>query len=187
MQKNEQNTLLFSFFIDFSDVAECANYYGDLEFQPEELVKAGVDPEAVGIKVNSGAARTRTSNRVSNTFTELQLPEDDFSVDSFRSQNIPSDIIEDQRILVPAKPLPSRFRPKPAPTTTTTTRRPTTTTTTTTRKTTTTTETTTRPNLQTIEINDDIGDSDRPKPAVVKAGEDYYYYYYYYDDDEEEA
>ena len=105
----KMNTL-HNIFIDFSDVAECANYYGDLEFQPEELVKAGVDPEAVGIKVNSGAARTRTSNRVSNTFTELQLPEDDFSVDSFRSQNIPSDIIEDQRILVPAKPLPSRFR-----------------------------------------------------------------------------
>ena len=54
---------------DPADVAECANYYGDLQFQPEELVKAGVDPEAVGIKVNSAASRTRTSNRVSNTFT----------------------------------------------------------------------------------------------------------------------
>ncbi len=65
---------------DPADVPECAKYYGELEFQPEELVKAGVDPEAVGISLASSASqgRGRTSNnRVSNTFTELQLPDDD--------------------------------------------------------------------------------------------------------------
>merc|ERR1739848_443856 len=36
---------------DPADVAECANYYGDLQFQPEELVKAGVDPEASGSRL----------------------------------------------------------------------------------------------------------------------------------------
>ena len=94
---------------------------GDLEFQPEELVKAGVDPEAVGLKVNS-AARTRTksssksSNRVSNTFTEIQLPpDDDYDFDlglrSFNTdEDLRSSLINDNRVLVPAKPLPSRFR-----------------------------------------------------------------------------
>lgn len=35
---------------DPQDVPECANYYGDLKFEKQELVRAGVDPEAVGIK-----------------------------------------------------------------------------------------------------------------------------------------
>ena len=36
---------------------ECVNYYGDLKFDTDELVRAGVDPEVVGIKpakTNSG-------------------------------------------------------------------------------------------------------------------------------------
>merc|ERR1711976_230953 len=139
-------------------VPECSNYYGDLEFQPEELVKAGVDPEAVGLKVNS-AARTRTksssksSNRVSNTFTEIQLPpDDDYDFDlGLRSFNTEEDLrpslINDNRVLVPAKPLPSRFRPRPPTEATTTT-------------------TTTTKDLEIIEIKDDAVDSDRPKPAV---------------------
>ena len=43
---------------------ECANYYGDLTFQPQELVRAGVDPEAVGFKPAPG--RVRVINRPSN-------------------------------------------------------------------------------------------------------------------------
>ena len=35
---------------DPKDVPECVNYYGDLKFDPSELVRAGVDPEVVGIK-----------------------------------------------------------------------------------------------------------------------------------------
>ena len=36
---------------------ECVNYYGDLKFDTDELVRAGVDPEVVGVKpakTNSG-------------------------------------------------------------------------------------------------------------------------------------
>jgi len=36
---------------DPEDVPECANYYGDLEFDKQDLVRAGVDPEAVGAEV----------------------------------------------------------------------------------------------------------------------------------------
>ena len=42
---------------DPKDVPECVNYYGDLKFDTDELVRAGVDPEVVGIKpakTNSG-------------------------------------------------------------------------------------------------------------------------------------
>ena len=49
---------------DPNDVPECANYYGDLTFQPQELVRAGVDPEAVGFKPAPG--RVRVINRPSN-------------------------------------------------------------------------------------------------------------------------
>ena len=35
---------------DPKDVPECINYYGDLKFDPSELVRAGVDPEVVGVK-----------------------------------------------------------------------------------------------------------------------------------------
>ena len=38
---------------DPKDVPECINYYGDLKFDPSELVRAGVDPEVVGIKPKS--------------------------------------------------------------------------------------------------------------------------------------
>ena len=42
---------------DPEDVPECANYYGDLKFEKQELVRAGVDPEAVGIKAPPGRVR----------------------------------------------------------------------------------------------------------------------------------
>ena len=38
---------------DPEDVPECANYYGDLEFDKQDLVRAGVDPEAVGAQVRT--------------------------------------------------------------------------------------------------------------------------------------
>ena len=38
---------------DPEDVPECANYYGDLEFDKQDLVRAGVDPEAVGAQVRA--------------------------------------------------------------------------------------------------------------------------------------
>ena len=161
---------------DPADVPECKNYYGDLEFQPEELVKAGVDPEAVGVAVKAeSVSRSRAnSNRVSNTFTEIQLP--DYEDDN--------DVFVEEPVLVPApivrnsnRAQPPQFRNRPqirnrpqVPTTTTTT-------------TTTTIRTTAAP-AQSVDFIDDDGERNPNGPAVVKAGEDYYYYYYYYDDDE---
>ena len=54
---------------DPNDVPECANYYGDLTFQPQELVRAGVDPEAVGIKAPPGRVRV---NRPSNIASRVK-------------------------------------------------------------------------------------------------------------------
>ena len=138
---------------DATEVPECANYYGDLEFQPEELVKAGVDPDALGIRVNQ-PART-SSNRVSNTFTEIQLPEDDLR------DILPERVLPDVRANIPdVRATPARFRNRPQ-TVVTEAPRPTTTTTTTT------------------EAPVAKDDADRPQPAVVKAGEDYYYCKYF--------
>lgn len=53
---------------DPKDVPECANYYGDLKFDKQELVRAGVDPEAVGIKAEPGRVRV---NRPSLGFNNL--------------------------------------------------------------------------------------------------------------------
>jgi len=112
------------------DVPECANYYGDLEFGNDELVKAGVDPEVLGID----RQRSQSGQRVpSNSFSSFSDFDDDNDFASF-----------DEPILVPAiiparaKPIekintnraqPPQFRNKPqsipvptqAPTTTTTT------------------------------------------------------------------
>ena len=55
---------------DPADVPECANYYGDLTFQPQELVRAGVDPEAVGFKPAPG--RVRVINRPSNVGSRVK-------------------------------------------------------------------------------------------------------------------
>ena len=129
---------------DATEVPECANYYGDLEFQPEELVKAGVDPEAVGIRAQASPART--SNRVSNTFTELQIPDEDLR-----------DLLP-ERVLPDNRATPPRFRNRPQIQSITEAPRPTTTTTTTTE-------------APEVVASDD---PDRPQPAVVKAGEDYY-------------
>lgn len=154
---------------DPSDVPECANYYGDLQFQPEELVKAGVDPEAVGISLARGSSASSSggsrpsSNRVQNSFTELQINDDPILV--------PAPIISNDN-----RARPPQFRNRPQPETTT--RRTTTTTTTT---------TTAAPDFDVRFIDEDDINEDRPAPTVVKAGEDYYYYYYYYDDDEEAA
>ena len=137
---------------DPEQVPECANYYGDLDFQPEELVKAGVDPEAVGIRVNSQSARTSSNNRVSNTFTEIQIN------DRPTEEILPERLIPDLR----ATPVRFRNRPQPAPIT----EAPTTTTT-----------TTEAPIIDTVDV-EDVDDADRPKPAVVKAGEDYYCKFY---------
>jgi len=41
---------------DPEDVAECSSYYGNLAFDKQELVKAGVDPEAVGVEVSTASA-----------------------------------------------------------------------------------------------------------------------------------
>lgn len=145
---------------DPQDVPECANYYGDLQFQPEELVKAGVDPEAVGINVKTRGQISK--NRVSNTFTELQLPEDEPEA-VFRPEPV---LVEAPIIKNSDRIRPPTFRNRPqVPQTTTTT-----------------TTTTEKPIL--LDIEADFEDENKKQPAVVKAGEDYYYYYYYYDDDE---
>jgi hypothetical protein len=147
---------------DPADVPECSNYYGDLAFDAQELVKAGVDPEAVGIKV-----RGQSPSRVINSFTEIQHSDDDDFV-----QEVLKPIIEAAQAPVrvaPTIPRPRNNRPRPQATTTATT----------------TTTTTTFAPLAAL-ANDDESKG-KKSPAVVKAGEDYYYYYYYYDDDEEAA
>jgi hypothetical protein len=51
---------------DPEEVPECVNYYGDLEFDKQELVRAGVDPEAVGAKVApAGRVRVGGARRIS--------------------------------------------------------------------------------------------------------------------------
>ena len=191
---------------------ECANYYGDLEFQPEELVKAGVDPEVLGI---SNSQRSQSGQRVSNTFTEhIQFVDDNDFANFDEPILVPAKIPAPAPKLVPAKPppppvinsnrVPPQFRNNPqslastkAPKTTTTTTRRTTIATTTFVPTLTTIEDNTEAPVEIeqvlpdkiLDIIDTVeevdGDNpDRPQPAVVKAGEDYYYYYYYYDDEE---
>merc|ERR1711935_1296333 len=54
-----------------ADVPECANYYGDLEFGNEELVKAGVDPEVLGIDRQKSQSGQRVS---SNSFSSFDEP-----------------------------------------------------------------------------------------------------------------
>ena len=133
---------------------ECANYYGDLEFQPEELVKAGVDPEVLGI-----SSRSQSGQRVSNTFTEHIPFVDDNDFANFDEPIlVPAKIPAPAPKLVPAKPppppvinsnrVPPQFRNNPqslastkAPKTTTT------------RRTTTIATTTFVPTLTTIEDN----------------------------------
>ena len=59
---------------------ECINYYGDIEFDKNELVKSGVDPEAVGVAVNPAVPRKRvsrpgiTNGFRGNSFSSVQLP-----------------------------------------------------------------------------------------------------------------
>lgn len=77
---------------------ECSNYYGDLEFGKEELVKAGVDPEVLGI---SNQARSQSGQRVSNTFTEHV---------AFKDENDFANFDYDEPILVPAK-IPAAVKP----------------------------------------------------------------------------
>jgi len=63
--------------VDPEEVEECRNYYGDLEFNKNELVKAGADPEAVGVPTR--AVPRKRVNRPSfiNTFSSVQLDDYD--------------------------------------------------------------------------------------------------------------
>merc|ERR1711936_1007150 len=46
---------------DPEEVDECRNYYGDLDFDKKELVRAGADPEAVGAPRAPAVPRTRVN------------------------------------------------------------------------------------------------------------------------------
>jgi hypothetical protein len=196
-------------------VPECANYYGDLEFGNEELVKAGVDPEVLGID----RQRSQSGQRVpSNSFSSFS----DFDDNDFASFDEP--ILVPAIIPASAKPIekintnraqPPQFRNKPqsipVPT-----QAPTTTTTTTTRRTTTrrptptttfapaaaiiTTEAqelntefnTEAPEIlsdKLVDIIDTIEEVDGDNPnrpqPAVVKAGEYYYFYYYYYDDDE--
>ncbi len=168
------------------DVPECKNYYGDLEFNKQELVKSGADPEAVGAEVipvpraRVAVAQPKPKPKpVQQRIVEVEEVvvnnnpppprKNTVSSNSFRTRNRP------------APAVPSRSRPRPQPVTTTTT-------------------TTTpppppppaRPTRVEVPALPLVSSSPSGKPALgqpakVKAGEDYYYYYYYYDDDYDQA
>lgn len=121
---------------DPEEVPECANYYGDLDFDKQELVKAGVDPEAVGAKVIP--ARTRIQrppvSRAKPAPEPIEDDEDDFILpapvkpvvkavtnsDSFRPSRPrvrprPSITIENTPAPVRvAPPAPTRTRTRPS-------------------------------------------------------------------------
>ena len=178
---------------DPADVPECTNYYGDLEFNAEELVKAGVDPEAVGVEVKAAVPKPRLSTRPkpraekprvnSPLIQELvevggerrnpQPPPppprkasvQTVSSNSFRTRTRLNGASNSLARPAPARPAPAR----PVPTTTTTAAPP------------------PPPRKEVPAIPLKSADAKQPglgQPAKVKAGEDYYYYYYYYDDDE---
>ena len=61
---------------DPKDVPECVNYYGDLKFDTDELVRAGVDPEVVGIKpakTNSGKVHVILQGLLKELFSYFSL------------------------------------------------------------------------------------------------------------------
>lgn len=165
---------------DPADVPECTNYYGDLEFDKEELVKSGVDPEAVGVEVRAQpvprprANRPRAEKPRANSPLIAELVEvaerrnpqpppppprkasvQSVSSNSFRTRTRP------QRV--------NSLTPVAKTTTTTTTRAP-----------------PPRVEVPALPLKSDAAKQvpNLGQPAKVKAGEDYYYYYYYYDDDE---
>lgn len=91
---------------DPKDVPECSNYYGDLDFDKQELVRAGVDPEAVGASVAPN--RNRISRPSNNNFLQRNQEE----------KKIPKvEEVEEERFVKPSPPKPasrpSRLRPRP--------------------------------------------------------------------------
>merc|ERR1712088_730470 len=142
---------------DPEEVDECRNYYGDLDFDKKELVRAGADPEAVGAPRAPAVPRTRVNRPTfTNTFSSVQLSDyDDDYEEDFRRGELLVEVNEPPRVpqLPPRRektrprpksrptftstndfrlrPAPVQRRPEPVPVTT---RRTTTTTTTTTRR-----------------------------------------------------
>lgn len=189
---------------DPEDVPECANYYGDLDFDKQELVKAGVDPEAVGVKV-APAERVRVNRpaprRPSVAVVEEVEEEDEEEIvplpprrpatrtntNSFRSRpSRPQPTPAPASVAPPRPAAPSRNRvslPQPvnsvprasSPSTPAPTQPPRV-------------EVPAVP-LTTATLPVAPAGSAQPgnlgQPAKVKAGEDYYYYYYYYDEDDD--
>ncbi|TRY67858.1 hypothetical protein TCAL_16939 [Tigriopus californicus] len=49
---------------DPEDVPECSNYYGELQFDKQELVRSGADPNAVGAKVVTNRPRVNRPSRL---------------------------------------------------------------------------------------------------------------------------
>ena len=141
---------------DPRDVPECINYYGDLEFDSRELVKAGADPSAVGVRPNPATRRKVNSPKPRPVVGETLLEE---VINAGKPSLV--DIPEQVRAINRPAPQPPRlqlsknirprprvrpsnsFRARPQKTSTTTIATTTTTTTTTTIRTTTTTASTT--------------------------------------------
>ena len=172
---------------DPADVPECKNYYGDLEFDKQELVKAGVDPQAVGVEVQ---AVPRTKPRASS-LPRAEKPRANSPLIAQLEEVAP---VSTRNNALPPPPPPrrtsvqavssnsfrTRTRPqrinalspvaKPATTTTTTTTPPP--------------PPPPRAEVPAIPLKSDAKQvPNLGQPAKVKAGEDYYYYYYYYDDE----
>ncbi|QQP54501.1 Uncharacterized protein FKW44_007351 [Caligus rogercresseyi] len=185
---------------DPTEVPECSNYYGDLDFDKQELVRAGVDPEAVGL---NEVSQTRT--RVNRPNSKLnKKPEKSSPKAPSKKEETPKSFDRPSRLRT-ALPPSSRKSPKPLPLFPSllagppstaapappvdpkqrlqvlphdprpSPSRP---------------RPTAAPAQPTTPVSSLAGtsspkDSFDKQPAKVKAGEDYYYYYYYYDDEED--
>ena len=184
---------------DPEEVEECRNYYGDLEFDKQELVRAGVDPEAVGVKPDP-VQRTRVNSRPQSR-RPIQVEEDIEEEEEEEIVPLPPRTPSRTTSTNSFRSRPSRVRPQPAapapqPARPAAPQRP------------------TRPRISLPEpVNSVPATPSRPsrvelpalpkivteapkaapaKPAAgslgqpdkVKAGDDYYYYYYYYDDED---
>jgi hypothetical protein len=109
--------------VDPEDVPECANYYGDLEFGKQDLVRAGVDPEAVGAQVTPARARVIPARpapapRAQPTKFISEEESDDQAFDTeLRIEDLPrptsAPVVNEERARVRSRPPPSNINAIP--------------------------------------------------------------------------
>ena len=96
---------------DPEDVPECANYYGDLEFDKNELVRSGADPDAVGAKFTEGRTRVSRPNILRNQPAPRPVVEESQEYEYEEEEEIaPARPSRPQRPSRPAPAVPSRTR-----------------------------------------------------------------------------